>query len=59
MEARVRHEVTNLNTARVKRRDPDSPIAAVLREVGCPRCNGIGRPRIVGLAKFFDVGDND
>jgi hypothetical protein len=36
---------------RVKPRHPEAPICAVLPEVRCPRCNGHGRPRIVGLAK--------
>jgi hypothetical protein len=37
---------------RMKRRDPDASIRVVLRDVQCPRCNGRGRPRIVGLAKY-------
>jgi hypothetical protein len=36
----------------VKRRDLDAPISAALSDVRCPRCNGHGRTRIVGLAKF-------
>ena len=36
---------------RVKRRDPDASVRVALREVQCPRCNGHGRPRIVGLAQ--------
>jgi hypothetical protein len=36
---------------RVKRRDPDASVRVALREVTCPRCNGHGRPRIVGLAR--------
>jgi len=36
---------------RVKPRDPESSIRVVLRDVRCPRCNGHGRPRIVGLAR--------
>ena len=35
---------------RVKRRDPEASIRVALRDVRCPRCNGDGRPRIVGLA---------
>jgi hypothetical protein len=35
---------------RMKPRDPDASIYAALRDVGCPRCNGHGRPRIVALA---------
>ena len=35
---------------RVKPRDPEASIRVVLRDVRCPRCNGHGRPRIVGLA---------
>jgi hypothetical protein len=35
---------------RVKPRDPEASIRVALREIRCPRCNGHGRPRIVGLA---------
>lgn len=35
---------------RVKPRDPEASIRVVLRDVRCPRCNGHGRPRIIGLA---------
>ena len=35
---------------RVKPRDPDASVRVVLRDVRCPRCNGHGRLRIVGLA---------
>ena len=34
----------------VKRRDPDAPIRIALDDVQCPRCNGHGRTRIVGLS---------
>ena len=36
---------------RVKPRDPEASIRVVLRDVQCPRCNGLGRPRIVALAR--------
>jgi hypothetical protein len=36
---------------RVKPRDPEASIRVVLREVRCPRCNGHGRARIVGLER--------
>jgi hypothetical protein len=35
---------------RVKPRDPEASIRVVLRDVRCPRCNGHGRPRIIGLS---------
>ena len=35
----------------MKPRHPETPISVALREVRCPRCNGHGRPRIVGLAQ--------
>lgn len=35
---------------RVKLRDPEASIHVALRDVRCPRCNGHGRPRIIGLA---------
>lgn len=37
---------------RVKPRDPDASVRVALRDVQCPRCNGHGRPRIVGLAQY-------
>src|SRR5262249_41982404 len=37
---------------RVKPRDPEASIRAVLRDVQCPRCNGYGRPRIIALARY-------
>ena len=36
---------------RVKPRAPEASIRVVLRDVRCPRCNGYGRPRILGLAQ--------
>jgi hypothetical protein len=36
---------------RMKPRDPEASIRVVLRDVRCSRCNGHGRPRIVGLAR--------
>ncbi len=35
---------------RMKPRSPEASIRTVLRDVKCPRCNGHGRPRILGLA---------
>src|SRR3974390_677315 len=35
----------------VKRRDPDAPIRVALSDVRCPRCNGYGRTRIVGVSR--------
>ena len=40
--------VTDLDL-RMKPRAPEASIRVVLRDVKCPRCNGHGRPRIVGL----------
>jgi hypothetical protein len=34
---------------RMKPRDPEASIRVVLRDARCPRCNGHGRPRIIGL----------
>jgi hypothetical protein len=34
----------------VKRRDPDALIRVALNDVRCPRYNGHGRTRIVGLS---------
>ena len=39
----------------VKRRDPDAPIRVALNDVRCPRCNGHGRTRIVGLSRYPSV----
>lgn len=36
---------------RVKPRDPEASIRVALRGVQCPRCNGHGRPHIIGLAR--------
>jgi hypothetical protein len=36
----------------MKRRDPNASIRAALPDVKCPRCNGHGRSRITGLARF-------
>lgn len=35
---------------RMRPRDPEAAIRVVLRDVRCPRCNGHGCPRIIGLA---------
>jgi hypothetical protein len=40
---------------RVKPRDPKASIRVALRDVRCPRCNGYGRPRIVGLARHPSI----
>ena len=40
---------------RVKPRDPEASIRIVLRDVHCPRCNGYGRPRIIGLARHPSI----
>jgi hypothetical protein len=36
---------------RVKPRDHEASIRVALRDVRCPRCNGDGRQRIIGLAR--------
>jgi hypothetical protein len=38
-----------------KRRDPNAPISVALSDVRCPRCNGHGRTRIVGLARWPSI----
>ena len=40
---------------RVKPRDPEASVRAALRGVQCPRCNGHGRPRIIGLSSHPSV----
>lgn len=40
---------------RVKPRDPEASIRVALRDIRCPRCNGHGRPRIIGLANCPSV----
>ena len=40
---------------RVKPRDLDASVRVALRDVQCPRCNGHGRPRIVGLAQHPSI----
>jgi hypothetical protein len=42
--------ITDLDL-RMKPRDPDASVRVALRDACCPRCNGHGRPRIVGLAQ--------
>jgi hypothetical protein len=37
---------------RVKPRDPNASILIAVGDVRCPRCNGHGRTRIAGLARF-------
>ena len=39
----------------LKPRDPEAFIRVALRDVQCPRCNGHGRPRIIGLARHLSV----
>ena len=39
----------------VKPRDPDAPIRVALNDVRCPRCDGHGRTRIVGLSRYPSV----
>jgi len=46
--------VTDLDL-RMKPRDPDASIRVVLRDAQCPRCNGLGRSRIVGLASHPSI----
>jgi hypothetical protein len=41
--------ITDLDLG-MKPRDPEASIRVVLRDVRCPRCNGHGRPRIIGLS---------
>src|SRR5262249_45845066 len=36
----------------VKRRAPDAPISVALADIRCPRCNGHGRPHVIGLERF-------
>jgi hypothetical protein len=36
---------------RVKPRDPEASVRVALREFRCPRCNGHGRPRVIGLSQ--------
>jgi hypothetical protein len=40
---------------RVKPRDPEASVRVALRDVRRPRCNGYGRPRIVGLARHPSI----
>ena len=40
---------------RVKRRDPDASVGVALPEARCPRCNGHGRTRVIGLARFPSI----
>jgi len=40
---------------RVKRRDSDASVRVALTDVMCPRCNGHGRPRIIGLAQWPSI----
>ncbi len=43
--------IVNYLDLRMKPRDAEASIRVALRDVRCPRCNGQGRPRIVGLAQ--------
>jgi hypothetical protein len=38
-----------------KRREPNAPISVALGDVRCPRCNGHGRTRIVGLSRYPSI----
>ena len=40
---------------RVKPRAPEASIRVALRDVRCPRCNGDGRQRIIGLARHPSI----
>jgi hypothetical protein len=40
---------------RMKPRDPEASVRIALRDVRCPRCNGHGRPRIIGLTQAPSV----
>ena len=42
--------VTDMDVS-MKPRDPHTPLTALLSEALCPRCNGHGRPRPVGLSR--------
>ena len=42
--------VTDLDLS-MKPRDPEAPVRVAMRDVRCIRCNGHGRPRIIGLAR--------
>jgi hypothetical protein len=46
--------VTDLDLT-FKRRDPNAPVRVALDDVRCPRCNGHGRPRIIGLARIPSI----
>jgi hypothetical protein len=35
---------------RVKPRDPEASVRVALKDARCPRCNGHGKPRIIGIA---------
>ena len=37
---------------RMKRRDPNASIQVALSDIRCSRCNGHGKSRLIGLAKF-------
>lgn len=41
--------VTDLDLS-MKPRDPEASVRVSLRDVKCPRCNGHGRPRVIGLS---------
>jgi hypothetical protein len=46
--------VTDLDLT-FKRRDPNAPVRVALDDVRCLRCNGHGRPRVVGLARHPSI----
>jgi hypothetical protein len=48
------HGITDIDLS-MKPRDSEASIRVVLKDVRCPRCNGHGRPRIIGLMRLpFD-----
>jgi hypothetical protein len=46
--------VTDLDLA-IKPRDPEASVRVALRDVRCPRCNGHGRPCVIGLAQHPSI----
>lgn len=39
----------------MKPRDPEASVRVALRDVKCIRCNGHGRPRIIGLSRHPSI----
>jgi hypothetical protein len=46
--------VTDLDLS-MKPRDPEASVRVALRDIRCIRCNGHGRPRIIGLSRHPSV----